>query len=87
MRSGAKWVKGSGMVKERGMGQESRQGHGIDMSLGWAVPWEGARAYGDMGLGGYKNLGKCKSLDWAGVWEGARAWVWEGTGAQEGTAR
>ena len=81
MRSGTKWVKGSGMVKERGMGQESRQGHGIDMSLGWAVPWEGARAYGDMGLGGYK------SLDWAGVWEGARAWVWEGTGAQEGTAR
>ena len=74
-------------MKECERGQESRQGHGIGRVLGWAVRWEGVGSYGDMGLGGYKNLGKCKSLDWAGVWEGARAWVWEGTGAQEGTSR
>ena len=74
-------MKGSGRVKECGRRQESRQGHGIGRILGWAVPWEGARAYGGMGLGGYKNLGRYKSLEEAGIWEGARAWVWEGTGA------
>ena len=32
-------------------------------SLGWAVPWEGARAFGGRGLGGFKNMVGYKSMD------------------------
>ena len=41
----------------------ARQGPGMGRDLGWAVPWEGARAYGGRGMGGYRNLGGYKSLE------------------------
>ena len=74
MRSGTKWVKGSGMVKERGMGQESRPGAwnrhepGMGSTLGGCKSLWGhgpgrvqePRKVQEPGLG--RGLGSCKSL-------------------------